>query len=125
MRGERVIIEKCYIRFGDLPVNTSRNYLTGEMEAGISVYEAIIDGDQVKLVFPDLTYSACVSLSGVLERQAFIVEGEQIGIGSDGEPLLRDCKIKQLLMTDSSGKLKLSYPKPPATYETYEPVKEE
>jgi hypothetical protein len=83
-----------YVRFGDIPNNElSKNYLTEEYEEGVSVYEALEREDKISLLFPDLTGSACVSLSGVLDRPAYSVEGELAGKGSDGEPLLKNCKI--------------------------------
>lgn len=84
-----------YIRFGDLPIGgRSTNYLTGEKEIGISVYEGIEREDgEYSIVFPNLTESCCVSLSGCLQRKAYLVEGEVVGRGSDGEPLLTKCRI--------------------------------
>lgn len=79
-----------YLRFGDIPKSgKSKNHLTGESEQGVSVYECVIINGRYKLVMPDLTHSACVSLSGVLERPCYLVSGAFIGRGSDGEPLLR------------------------------------
>jgi len=79
-----------YLRFGDLPKNgKSRNHLTGVTEQGVSVYECVLMNGKYKLIMPDLTYSACVSLSGVLDRPCYLVSGALIGRGSDGEPLLR------------------------------------
>jgi len=46
-----------------------------------------------KLIMQDLTYSACVSLSGVLDHPCYLVYGALIGRGSDGEPLLRSPDI--------------------------------
>ena len=83
-----------YVRFGNIPENQmSKNYLTGEYENGVSVYEAIERDNNISIILPSLTGSACVSLSGVLDRPMYIVDGELCGTGSDGEPLLKNCKI--------------------------------
>ena len=62
-------------------------------EVGVSVYEAIKGGKEIKILLPSLTYQACVTLSGCLERKMLIVQGDKVGIGSDGEVLLRNVKI--------------------------------
>lgn len=83
-----------YIRFGDLPTHQkSKNYLTEEFENGVSVYEALERDGSLSILLPSLTASTCVSLSGVLSRPMYIVEGDVCGTGSDGEPLLKNCKI--------------------------------
>lgn len=84
-----------FIRFGELPQSgKSRNHLTEQDEAGVSVYEAVERKDgRIQVLLPRLDYSACVSLSGCIDRPAFIVHGEIVGYGSDGEPLLRDCRV--------------------------------
>jgi hypothetical protein len=58
------------------------------------------------IIFSNLTYSACVGLSGVIERPAFIVEGKYVDLGSDGELLLYDCVIKEELTMSPDAKLK-------------------
>lgn len=79
-----------YLRFGEIPESgKSKNHLTGNLEIGVSVYDCVFLNGRYKLVMPNLTHSACVSLSGVLERPCFLVTGVLIGRGSDGEPLLR------------------------------------
>ena len=83
-----------YVRFGEIPANwKSKNYLTGEYEKGISVYEALERDNNISIILPSLTGSACVTLSGVLDRPMYEVTGEYVGKGSDGELLLKNCKI--------------------------------
>lgn len=82
-----------YIRFGDRPAGgRSRNYATGELEAGISVYEArhdlvsdtwMTDGAMVGTL---VSYLA----QGLPAR---LVTGDEIGSGSDGEPVLADVEV--------------------------------
>ena len=87
-------LSAVYIRFGSIPENQkSKNHLSGNMEVGVSVYEAIYRDGKYSLLLPSPTGSSCVSLSGCLDRPAYLVEGEKIGVGSDGEILLKNCKI--------------------------------
>lgn len=88
--GERIF----YIRFGLPPESgCSKNHLNKKDEEGISVYEAIERDGKVRVIMPSHTGSACVSLSGCLERKMYEVTGDRIGTGSDGEPLLYECQI--------------------------------
>lgn len=78
-------IEKTYLRLGLLPENgKSVNHLTGKIENGVSVFE-LVDG---KPVIDNL--QLIDSLSGRHELPAFIVTGDRVGIGHDGEPILKN-----------------------------------
>ncbi|MBE3088591.1 MAG: hypothetical protein IMZ71_05715, partial [Chloroflexi bacterium] len=85
-----------YLRFGDIP-DKSHDYHSGQDEEGVSVYEAVERDGRIGVVLPTLNECACVSLSGVVRRPAYWVTGTVIGHGSDGEPLLADCRIVQSL----------------------------
>lgn len=85
-------LQKVYIRFGKFSRNQrSMNHATGQMEKGLSVYNARLEDDgTVSLIAEDwslsLTAKDCAgSLQG---RLAFVVTGEEIAQGSDGEPLI-------------------------------------
>ena len=87
-----------YVRFGlTIPRNEESKIHHGEVfvgyEKGVSVYEAIQRGEKIQIIFPKLSYSACVSLSGCLDHDAMIVTGDVVGTGSDGEPLLKNVNI--------------------------------
>ena len=87
-----------FIRFGKIPKNGKSGIYCGDSgkvgeEAGVSVYEAIERDGKHKIIMPTLSYSACVSLSSCIEREAYLVKGKVCGIGKDGEPLLKNCKI--------------------------------
>ena len=89
-------MNKIFVRFGEIPLDEKSKIHCGETfvgyENGVSVYEAIKDNGKIKIIMPRLSYSACVSLSGCVERQACIVEGDLVGTGRDGEPLLKNIK---------------------------------
>ena len=99
-------MELVYVRFGDVPeCGRSWNSLDKFYEEGVSVYEAIHrDGvyqillpkmDSTSIISLGMCFNAAQGLSGQIDRKncLYLVEGNKIGIGSDGEPLLKSCKI--------------------------------
>ena len=101
-RMPRTAPRAVYIRLGRWG-HKSRNHATGQMELGVSVYPArILEENIVEL--DDRCFEIPVDL--VRGRVAFVVTGEEVGTGSDGEPVLRkvkainyaiDCKLGGLL----------------------------
>jgi hypothetical protein len=94
------MLRECYIRFGDIPEHGySKNHLTNEWEVGVSVYKAIEVNGRYSIILPidTLKPEVCVSLSGCLGRSVFEVEGEVIGIGSDHEPIMENCKVVKMI----------------------------
>ncbi len=91
---ESAPFENVYLRFGELPKDgRSTNWATGEKENGVSCYRIcwkLIDGAY------DLTGDGLVgaliaySLKG---EQAYFITGEEVGVGSDGEAVLKNAKI--------------------------------
>lgn len=83
----------CYVRYGDLPENgRSTNHADGSLEDGVSVFygETLPSGEARPLPKRQEQIAGAFILRS---RPLYIVEGEEIGTGSDGEPLLKDCKI--------------------------------
>ena len=86
--------QNVFIRFGHLPKNgKSKNYATGESEAGVSCYSAewdIISGCYHRgsegLEGAALTYL-------IKGAEIYLITGRKIGKGSDGEPLIEDAEI--------------------------------
>lgn len=99
----------CYIRFGHIPdCGYSTNFNTGQPEAGVSVFEAVEVEGAYRLLMPlfkpdllitclSLCYTAGQSLKALEGRPVFEVEGKPVGIGSDGEPVLAECRIVKAL----------------------------
>jgi hypothetical protein len=84
-----------YIRFGDIPKNKrSKNYITGELEKGVSCYEA-----EYNLKNNCFKLAGEVSNPGALighklaNSKIYLITGEFIDYGSDGEPLLSRVKV--------------------------------
>lgn len=79
---------KEYLRLGELPENEkSWNFFKEEYENGVSVFN-LVDN---KPVLENM--QLIDSFSGRFDKDAFIVTGEEIGVGEDGEPLLVNVKI--------------------------------
>lgn len=96
-----------YIRFGDLPKSgKSKNFATGEDENGISVYEARYD---IMLASYEITGSALIgaAVDKMLRgEKIYLVTGEEVGTGSDGEPVIQKTKILNELEFNN-GKFKI------------------
>lgn len=90
--------EDVYIRFGDIPDDEySTNYIDDQKEAGVSVYAATVEG-----VLPDTDVPAKFVPYGpkilqtilLLKRDTYLVTGNEVGHGTDGEPLLRNIDVR-------------------------------
>jgi hypothetical protein len=98
----------CYVRFGHgkgalPPSGKSTNCLTGEEEVGVSVYEALERDGKYQILLPKLdgtspaTLGMCFNVAqglwGMQNHPLYEVDGDVIGEGSDGEPLLTNCRV--------------------------------
>lgn len=94
--------KQFYIRFGDIPTNEKSKIYRGEeeigSEKGVSVYPAFIDenGNVVcGLTLPTTKTTLCTQ-QHLLEydnRPCYLVTGDCVGNGTDGEPLIVNVKI--------------------------------
>nr|DAV18300.1 MAG TPA: hypothetical protein [Caudoviricetes sp.] len=77
-----------YLRLGEIPTNeSSYNFLTKCQEAGVSVFEYV----DSKPVLSNL--QLVDSFSGRNDHKAYVVTGDVVGVGFDGEPLLKNVNI--------------------------------
>lgn len=100
-----------YVRFGDWhPSERSRNYRTGDIEAGVSVVDTrwdrknrqwdlqVDDSDGLADTLGGHFNERCRKLEE--DRRVdpiWLVTGELVGVGGDGEPLLRSVrKVRRL-----------------------------
>lgn len=84
-----------FVRYGKLPPGgRSRNYTDNFLEAGVSVYhgEALPSGE-ARVIPKNTTQDYGAKNYAAHGAQLFIVHGDIIGVGSDGEPLLANVKI--------------------------------
>ena len=95
-----------YIRFGGIPVDEVstvffRGDKTEKKEKGVSVYHCAVINGNYHICLPNpTTESAVDTIHGLLlqacsikNKKVFLVEGNEVGIGSDGEPLIKNVRI--------------------------------
>ena len=98
--------EKYYIRIGENPCDGySSIYKMGikvGKEVGVSVYKAIKIDDKWHIVIPTplktnqgntLEYLIKQVCRSTDSRKIYLVTGEEVGVGSDNEPLLKNIEI--------------------------------
>lgn len=105
--------EAVFARFGDLPKGgRSKDHASDRMEKGVSAYRAkllpIGDGDVVSL---DLrTNQEEVGNLFLRDRPLYLVSGDEVGVGADGEPVLANAKkvkkVRLATLTDTVNSLK-------------------
>lgn len=102
-RLNKKTVAKTYIRYGELPpTGKSRIYnrageIIGE-EVGVSVFE-YIEGRGI--IVPDNkdAQDDFFTLSKSYWKPAYLVTGDEVGIGRDGEPLLKNVKVVKTIRT--------------------------
>jgi len=94
-------MRRYYIRFGDVPEDECSTIYRGEnaigKENGVSVYPVIIFGDKIflgiTLPITRTTLDTFIHLIRYDNRPCYLVEGDYIGEGTDGEPLIQNVNI--------------------------------
>lgn len=88
---------KTYIRYGKLPpdgkskIHDKIGNVIGE-ENGVSVFE-YISGRGIVVPDNQNAIDDFLKLSNSYWKAAYLVSGDEVGIGSDGEPLLDNVKV--------------------------------
>lgn len=84
--------KKVFVRYGNLPPGgISKNYLTNTPEIGTSVFNGRLMPDDKLFIDPNVSSDYGFLLFST--RPIFIVDGEVVGLGSDGEPVIKNPKI--------------------------------
>ena len=101
-------MSKFYIRFGEIPkTEKSKVYRNGDNvigeESGVSVYDAVFYDGEWKIIYPNPStehtaqdindFVLDIARNNSFKRQAYLVSGDKVGIGQDGEPLIVNVKI--------------------------------
>lgn len=92
---------KLYIRYGEIPPNEKSKIhnrageIIGE-EVGVSVFE-YIEGRGAVIPDTEKARDDYFMLSKMYWKNHYLVTGDEVGIGSDGEPLITNVKIIKLL----------------------------
>lgn len=95
-----------YLRFGEIPANGKSGIYKGDLgkigeEIGVSCYRGVIIDDAVYIIMPHIQSTTYYWLLDEYNRgkiNLYVIEGEEIGIGTDGEPLLKDPTILQKII---------------------------
>lgn len=96
-----------YLRFKDLPdhersgiYNNTGEEKIGE-ELGISCYKGVVIDDEVYIIMPhkqSTTYYWLLEEYNKGKIPLYIITGDEVGKGSDGEPVLRNVKIERKII---------------------------
>lgn len=89
-----------YIRFGRIPNDEISRVWSGDSivknEVGVSVYDCIEKQGIYKIVIPSIYDGVFEDLIHLLfndPRKIFLVEGDEVGLGTYGEPCLKNVVI--------------------------------
>ena len=95
------ITNNMYLRFGKIPENERSGIYKGDLgkvgeERGVSCYRGVVIDNKVYVIMPHMASSTYYWLIDEYNRgktPLYIIDGEEVGEGSDLEPLLRNVKI--------------------------------
>ena len=93
--------KQLYVRFGDIPSNEKSKIYHGEEEIGdengVSVYPAFeLNGNIVLGLTLPITKTTLYTQQHLLEydnRSCYLVSGDYVGKGTDGEPLIKNISV--------------------------------
>ena len=94
-------MNKLYIRYGEIPpdekskIHNRAGEIIGE-EVGVSVFE-YIEGRGIVIPDTEKARDDFFMLSKMYWINHYLVSGDEVGVGSDGEPLISNVKIIKLL----------------------------
>jgi hypothetical protein len=97
-------MKHLFIRFKDIPPNEISGVYDGDCgkirdEIGTSCYQFIRDGENFKIVLSSLDLGFLYDLIGFIEDfrngniPAYLIAADQVGLGSYGEPVVKNIKI--------------------------------
>lgn len=102
----------CYIRIGEIPPTEKSRIHRGDTivgeELGVSVWEAVELDGKFRILIPNpcneaaMTdiYDSFLKSDWYRSVPVYELEGDVVGVGSDGEPLLRNIKNVRKLGND-------------------------
>lgn len=83
-----------FIRFGDIPKGSiSKNWSSGAKEKGISVYGVKKDLNTDTVWFDGRGEVGAALMSLAQGRKIYLVSGDVVGRGTDGEPVIKNAKM--------------------------------
>lgn len=87
-----------YLRFGNLPSGgKSKNHSDGATESGVSVFRGeLLPNGEARIISDHNFQMGSLMMGGLQSRKLYVVTGDEIGIGSDGEPTLKKAKQESI-----------------------------
>lgn len=100
--------KRYYIRFGKIPpTERSRIHSGGDVigeEIGVSCYDAAYIDGEWRIVYPNPCKECtvdtlhgfilgCCGVNKFEDNDAYLITGDKVGYGSDGEPLIRNVRV--------------------------------
>lgn len=116
--SEKVEVKDFFIRFKNIPENEISSVYDGDCgkirdELGVSCYQFIQQGENYNIIVSSISLGFINDLYWFLDSfidgkiPAYLIEAEQVGLGSYGEPVVRNIKIIRELCY-----IELAHPKP-------------
>jgi hypothetical protein len=95
------ITDNMYLRIGQIPQNERSGIYKGYHgkigeEQGVSCYRGVVVGNKVYIIMPHVastTYYWLIDEYNRGKTPLYIIDGDEVGLGSDDEPVLRNVKI--------------------------------
>lgn len=95
------ITDNMYLRFGQIPQNERSGIYKGDYgkigeEQGVSCYRGVVVDNKVYIIMPHVAATTYYWLIDEYNRDKillYIIDGDEVGLGSDDEPVLRNVKI--------------------------------
>ena len=96
------IPNNIFLRFGDLPKGgVSKDWSSGRVEKGVSVYSAKKDFVNNSIWFGENSLPGAALIRASEDAPVYLVTGKKVGIGTDGEPVLKNVEILHKLKFNS------------------------
>lgn len=86
--------KNVYLRYGKIPESgKSKNYTDNIDELGVSVFLGqILENGEARIITNHNFQVGTLLVGGIRNRPLYIIEGDEVGTGSDGEPVLVNAK---------------------------------
>jgi hypothetical protein len=86
-------MKKVYVMFGEIPTEEND-------EKRVNAFEAVLEGNEVRIIMPTALYSTCSAMARSLDLQPYLIEGEVICKDKNGQPVLINPTIVEKLRFD-------------------------
>jgi hypothetical protein len=85
-------MKKVYVMFGEIPDEDDSKQA--------HAFEAVLEGNEVRIIMPTALYSTCSSMARSLELQPYLIKGEVFCKDNNGQPVIINPTIMEKLRFD-------------------------